>query len=418
LAADLYLFLLSAFVLLLLWSLFDYRVVHQDWRFYWLLPRGDRFSFSLSADSAADSGGITAGDAWMKAPFRPQPRRVLLVRASAIGDIVFASPLVAAFRRAYPEAHIAWLVQPEYRSLLEHHPDLNEVIVWPVREWCELWRRRRFGSLARVFGAFRQHLRSRRFDLALDLQGLLKSGLVTHLSGARERIGLGSQEGSRWLMSRVVPRGGDSKRIGSEYLFLAQSLGLPTHDFSMAVPYGPEAADFARDLIAREGLGRGFAVICPFTTRPQKHWFDRRWAGLSDRLQAELGLPVVMLGGAGDREAAGSIRGLAAGGPIDLAGRTTLSQAAALIAGSTLLVGVDTGLSHMGIAFGRPSLLLFGSTCPYLGTTRANARVLYHCLDCSPCKRRPTCNGAFTCMQSIAVDEVLDAAKNLLGRTA
>jgi len=341
-----------------------------------------------------------------------------LVRTSAIGDIVFASPLVAALRRAYPQAHITWLVQPEYRSLLEHHPDLDEVIVWPIREWRALWRRRRFGGLVRAFRAFRKHLRTRRFDLVLDLQGLLKSGLVTCLSGARERIGLGSQEGSRWLMTQVVPRGGDSRRIGSEYRFLAQSLGLPTHDFAMAVFHGPEAAACARELAERAGLSHGFAVICPFTTRPQKHWFEPRWAELSDRLHTELGLSVVMLGGPGDREAAGRIRDLATGGPIDLVGKTTLPQAAALIAESALLVGVDTGLSHMGIAFDRPSLLLFGSTCPYLDTTCAKAQVLYHRLDCSPCKRRPTCNGAFTCMQSIAVDEVLNVAKNLLGRTA
>jgi len=343
---------------------------------------------------------------------------ILLVRLSAIGDIVFASPLVTALRRAYPQAHIAWLVQSEYRSLLEHHPDLDEVIVWPVREWRELWRRRRLRRLVQAFRAFRKRLQADRFDLALDLQGLLKSGVMTRLSGAQERIGLGSREGSRWLMTRGVPRGRDSRRIGSEYRFLAQGLGLPTHDFAMVVTYAPEATTWARELIERAGLSHGFAVICPFTTRPQKHWFEPRWAGLSDRLHAELGLPVVMLGGPEDREAAGRIRDLAISGPIDLVGKTTLPQATALIAESALLVGVDTGLSHMGIVFGRPSLLLFGSTCPYLDATRANAQVLYHRLDCSPCKRRPTCNSTFTCMQSIAVDEALNAAGNLSGRTA
>jgi len=341
--------------------------------------------------------------------------RILLVRMSAIGDIVFASPLIATLRRAYPQAHIAWLVQPEYRALLERHPELDEVIVWPVREWRGLWRRRRFGELARALGAFRRHLRARRFELALDLQGLLKSGLVTRLSGARERIGLGSREGSGWLMTRVLPRGGEPARIGSEYLFLARELGLPVRDFSMAVHYGPEAADFARRLIDSQGLSRGFAVLCPFTTRPQKHWFAPRWAKLMERLRAELGLPAVVLGGPDDRAAARRIRDLAAGEPIMLAGETTLPQAAALIDKSSLLVGVDTGLGHMGLAFGRLSLLLFGSTRPYLDTTRANARVLYHRLNCSPCKRRPTCDGAFTCMRSIEVDEVLNAARDLLG---
>jgi heptosyltransferase-1 len=337
------------------------------------------------------------------------------VRVGAIGDIVFASPLVAAFRRAYPKAHIAWLAKPECRPLLEHHPDLDEVIVWPVGEWRDLWRRRRFGDLAREVRAFYRRLRSRELDTALDLQGLLKSGLLTRMSGARERIGLGSREGSGYLMTRVIPRGGEIKRISSEYLYLAETLGLPTDGFPMAIHYAPEDAEFAEDLIARKGLDSGFAVFCPFTTRPQKHWVEPRWAQLAHRLLAERSLPAVLLGGPTERAAAGRICDLAAAKPTDLAGRTTLLQAAALIDRAALLVGVDTGLSHMGIAFGRPSLLLFGSTCPYLDTTRANARVLYHRMDCSPCKRNPTCDGAFTCMKSIEVDEILASARDLLG---
>jgi len=345
-----------------------------------------------------------------------QLNAILLVRLSSIGDILFASPLVATLRRAYPKAHIAWLVQPEYRSLLQYHPDLDDIVVCPIGKWRQHWRRRRFAALAGEISALRKLLRSSRFDLALDLQGLLKSGLLTRLSGAPERIGLGSREGSRWLMTRTFPRGGDSQRVGSEYLYLADALGLPAKDFLMEIHYGADEDEFALDLIDREGLTGGFAVICPFTTRPQKHWLCSCWAELSDRLCADLGLSVVVLGGPGDREGAEYIVDTAAGRLVDLVGRTTLLQAAALIDRSALLVGVDTGLSHMGIAFGRPSLLLFGSTCPYLDTARANARVLYHRMDCSPCKRNPTCEGAFTCMRSIEVDEVLAAAASLLGQ--
>ncbi|MCG6861780.1 MAG: glycosyltransferase family 9 protein [Chromatiaceae bacterium] len=345
------------------------------------------------------------------------PPRILLVRLSAIGDILFASPLVTTLRRTYPRAHIAWLVQPEYLPLLEHHPDLDEVILWPVSEWRGLWRRRRLSALMRSILAFRKRLRSHRFDMALDLQGLFKSGLLTRLSGAAERIGLGSREGSRWFMTRSIPRGGDSVRIGSEYLYLAETLGLSVSDFPMAVHYGAGDDKFARDLIDRWDLGGGFAAICPFTTRPQKHWFEPRWAQLSDRIYSEMGLPVVLLGGPQEREGAARICDLAARSPVDLTGRTTLLEAAAIIDRSALLVGVDTGLSHMGVAFGRPTLLLFGSTCPYLDTGQPSARVLYHRLDCSPCKRKPTCNGAFTCMDSIRVDEALSAARALLGHT-
>ena len=341
--------------------------------------------------------------------------KILVVRLSAIGDIVFASPLIAALRRAYPQAHIAWLVQPEYRSLLDRHPDLDEVVVCPLGHWRRLWRERRLRELMSGISALRTTLRERRFDLAIDLQGLLKSGALTRLSGARERIGLGSREGSQWLMTRTVQRGGDPRRIGSEYLYLAQTLGLPVDDFAMAVHYGEAEADFAERVIAEHDLSGGYAVLCPFTTRPQKHWIEERWAPLAAHIQGDLGLRPVLLGGPADRQAATRIGDAADTPLVDLTGRTSLIEAAALIERASLLIGVDTGLGHMGIAFGTPSLLLFGSTCPYLDTTRANARVLYHKLDCSPCKRRPTCDGAFTCMRLITIEEILNAARGVLG---
>lgn len=355
------------------------------------------------------------------------PARILVIRLSAIGDIVFASPIIAALRRAYPQGHLAWLAQPECAPLLRHHPDLDQVITWPRGEWRALWRERRWAELWRRLRALRAELRRQGFDLVLDLQGLLKSGLLAWLSGARERVGLGSREGSQWLMTRVVPRGGDPRAIGSEYRFLAERLGLPLESFAMTLVPGEEARAFARGLIERRGLGAGYAVLCPFTTRPQKHWFEERWADLATRLHQDLGLRVLMLGGPADAEAAGRIQAqfdaCRAGPPayprdaglVNLAGGTSLLQAAALIESSQLVIGVDTGLSHMGIAFGRPTLLLFGSTRPYLDTGRADARVLYHPLPCSPCKRRPTCQGSFDCMRLIREDEVLSAARDVLG---
>lgn len=341
---------------------------------------------------------------------------ILLVRLSAIGDIVFASPIIAALRRAYPAAHIAWLVQPEYRALLDRHPDLNEVIVCPLGHWRRLLHERRLGELGSSVRTLRGVLRERRFDLAIDLQGLLKSGALAWLSGAPRRIGLGSREGSRWLMTETVPRGGDPQRIGSEYLYLAERLGLPTDGFAMAVHYDEDEAAFADRLIADRGLGAGFATLCPFTTRAQKHWFEEQWTRLAARITEDLGLTPVLLGGPGDREAARRIQAAASTPLLDLVGGTSLTQAAALIDRASLLVAVDTGLGHMGIALGTPSLLLFGSTRPYLVTGRVDARVLYHPLPCSPCKRRPTCGGAFTCMGLIEVDEVIAAARAVLGR--
>jgi len=338
---------------------------------------------------------------------------ILVIRLSAIGDVVMASPLIAALRRAYPDAHLAWLVQPEAAALLAANEQLDEVLIWPRGEWRRVWRAGRLVELLKRVLGLRRELRRHRFSIAIDAQGLLKSGLLAWLSGAPRRIGLGSREGSGWLMTERIERGGEPGRIGSEYLHLARQLGLPTDGFPMRVALTKQDHRAAAE-IAGAGDGRPYAVICPFTTRPQKHWVEGRWPELASRLSTEMGLRTLMLGGPGDRAAAERIAKNAPPGLIDAVGRTDLRQAGALIARARLLIGVDTGLGHMGIALATPSVLLFGSTLPYHNTTRTDAIVLYHRLPCSPCRRRPTCGGAFTCMHNITVNEILATARQAL----
>ncbi|WP_244887884.1 glycosyltransferase family 9 protein [Ectothiorhodospira mobilis] len=325
-----------------------------------------------------------------------------------------ASPLVAALRRRYPRAHIAWLVQPESRDLLVDHPQLDEVIVWPRNEWRQLLAERRYRELAGRLRAFRRELREHGFDLAIDLQGLMKSGWLAWLSGAPERVGLGSREGSRWLMTQVVERGGQAEWIGSEYRYLAEALALPVADFRMEVGIGAEAERSAGALLEAHVGQRSYAVGCPFTTRPQKHWVETAWADLARALYARHGLPLVLLGGPGDRAAAQRIAARAGEAVEDLVGRTSLTQAAAVIRGARLLVGVDTGLTHMGPAFDVPTVALFGSTCPYLETGRENTTVIYHDLPCAPCRRNPVCHGRFDCMTGITPEEVLQRVAQVM----
>ena len=350
----------------------------------------------------------------MKAPDHDN-LSILIVRLSAIGDIVFASPLIHALRQRYPAARISWLAQPESRALLEHHPDLDEVIVWPRGTWETLWKQRQWLKLWRAVADFRRHLRAQRFDLALDVQGLMKSGFLTWLSGAGRRIGLGSREGSQWLMSECVAKGGEPRRIASEYLYFAEQIGLPVERFEMHVGLSGEDRAYADSIIGSHGLGDGFLLICPFTTRPQKHWFNHSWNQLILAAAERWGLPVVMLGGPGDRSSTTQIQAAEPARLINLVGETSLRQAAALIARAALVVGVDTGLTHIGIAMNRPTLCLFGSTRPYLDTAHENAQVIYHPRSCSPCKRNPTCHGAFDCMADIRVTEIIDRAARLPG---
>jgi heptosyltransferase-1 len=343
------------------------------------------------------------------------PRSVLLVRLSARGDIVFASPLVRAFRRTFPDIKITWIAESHTKDLIEGHPELDEILVVDRNGWKRLWKERRLGTLVGEVREVIGSLRKREFDLAIDLQGLLRSGIVTYLSGAPMRIGLGSKEKSHLLMTHVLSRrAGDRRKISSEYRYLAEQLGLDLGDFRMEVPLAEEDRSWAAAREADLGLAKGFFVALPFTTTPQKHWREDRWAQVMDRVAEELGLPTVVLGGPEDKEAMDRITGFASSEPTSLVGETTLTQASAMVERASLVIGVDTGLSHMAIAFDRPTVTIFGSNIPYTQPPTDRAKVIVNWLECSPCRGNPTCDGAFTCTELITVDQVIATAREVL----
>jgi heptosyltransferase-1 len=343
------------------------------------------------------------------------PRRVLVIRVSAIGDVIMSSGLLPVLRQAWPAAEISWLTDDTNAGLLASNPRLSEVIALPRRHWHSLWHTGQYRRLWRGLGDFARELRGRDFDLAIDLQGLLKSGIWARVSGAPRRIGLGSREGSQWLMNRVVSRQVTSDLLGKEYRALAGALGLDPACFAMDIAVEPADAQNASATLRGAGVEPPYAVFAPFTTRPQKHWLDARWAALAGTVAAQ-GLRAVVLGGPGDRAHG---EALAAAAPdasaVSLAGRMSLREAAAVIRGASLLIGVDTGLTHLGFALGTPTIALFGSTRPYLDPGVPRGRVLYEPMDCSPCRRRPTCHGEFTCMRRQTVEDVTAAIRDLLG---
>nr|WP_242477902.1 glycosyltransferase family 9 protein [Rubrivivax gelatinosus] len=323
-----------------------------------------------------------------------------------------ASGLIRSLRARWPDATIHWLVEPMAAPLLLHNPRLDAVKPLPRAAWRQLWRERRLGALAHEVLAFRRRLRAERYDLVLDAQGLLKSGLCARLSGAPQRVGLRSHEGSQYLMHHLVmpPRGAD-RRIGSEYRALAVALGAADADFRLDLAVGAAPRERARAVLAEAGAGADWVALCPFTTRPQKHWFEDRWAALAEAFAAR-GIRPVIVGGPGDVQAAARIAALAPSA-ANLAGRLKLDETVAALADASLLVGVDTGLTHMGTALAVPTLALFGSTRPYLDAATPASVVLYDALPCSPCRRRPTCGGRFDCMRAFEVERVFAAAMRL-----
>jgi heptosyltransferase-1 len=336
------------------------------------------------------------------------PATALALPAADPGDIVFASSMLDALRRRWPRAHIAWLAQPGFAGVLDGDPRVDELIRAPA----DLFKS--FGALWRL----RRELRARRCDWVFDVQGLLKSRLVAWLAGGT-RVGFTSKEPGKFLMHRLLPKGGDIADIASEYRYFAESVSGeragPPH---LLVGDNRRAAVSARraELGATgRGIADGYIALCPFTTRPQKHWIERYWPELVQRLHdAGLG-PCVLFGGPGDVEAAARIAAATPAPLINLVGQTKLPELPAWLAQARLVVGVDTGLTHIGIAVRTPTIALFGSTCPYLKGAASPLLVMYDALPCAPCRRHPTCDGRYDCMRGLTPLRVATAARQLLG---
>ncbi len=339
----------------------------------------------------------------MKQAIPDNPRHILLVRLSAIGDIVMASGLPGQLKNRWPNAKITWLCQPECASLLRHHPDVDQVICWQRGEWSKAWSKGNLPALYRLVREFRKDCKACQFDLVIDLQGLLKSALLASFSGAPHRIGLGRAEGAGFLYKESYERNlGDTQMIGSEYRYLANQLGADKDAYRMQLHPDPAAAERTAQLVDQAGGQGQYLVFCPFTTRPQKHWFNSHWRELAGIFEHTYGLPILVLGGPADIEAATQ---LCDGTRLkNWAGKTNLLQASEIIRHSRGVVGVDTGLTHMGHAARVPTLALFGSTCPYLNPDNPAGKVVYLDMHCAPCRRKPTCGGRFDCLRDISAE--------------
>ncbi|MBW8190692.1 glycosyltransferase family 9 protein [Neiella marina] len=340
-------------------------------------------------------------------------QRILIVRLSAIGDVIMASGIVPALRSRYPNAHIAWLAEPAAQQMLKETDGIDQIIVWPRQQWQQLWKAKKYKQLWNAIGEFRQQLHSQNFDTAVEIQGLLKSSFLAWLSGAKQRFGFKSKEKSHWLLTDAIEKLNNDPRISSEYRQMARYLGADDDNhFRMTIGIKGATLGEARYKLLQAGINGPYGLILPFTTRPQKHWFDKHWFALAEQFAAKYDMPLVMLGGPGDKEHAEKLAA-ASEHIVNLVGQTSLTETAAIIQQGRMAIGVDTGLTHLCIAQKTPVVALFGSTRPYLDTGWVGARVIYHDLDCSPCRRRPTCDGAFTCLEQITADQVMAELQQL-----
>lgn len=333
-----------------------------------------------------------------------QPGRVCIIKPSSLGDVVHALPVLAALRDRWPGARFSWVVNRGLRSLLDGNPHLDEVIPF------DRGRMRPTPSGLAALTVFLAGLRSRRFDLTIDLQGLLRSGVMAAATGARVRVGLaGAREGAgRFCTHRVEDRPGVEHAV-DRLLLAAEAFGADVSAPRFDVPIAPEDRRWARSILAH--LPRPLLVINPGARWMTKRWPVAHFAEVARRASVELGAGLAVVGGPEDRPLAVAFR--AALGPIpaiDLAGATTLPRLAAVAAEADLVLSNDTGPLHLAAAAGATVLGIYTCTSPAkTGPYGPNAQTISSCVWCAPSFIK-TC-ARLDCFRELGPDRVWAAVR-------
>jgi lipopolysaccharide heptosyltransferase I len=335
--------------------------------------------------------------------------RFLIVRIGSLGDIVHALPAAAALRRAHPEARIDWLVEARHRAILDLVPVIDKAIELTAR-----------GLRGWIHAA--RALRARRYDVAIDFQGLMKSAVLARASGARRVLGFSvwhlRERGARPFYSEAAaPEGGpdESLHVIRKNLALLRPLGIETDriEFPLERRESP-ALDAVRATLG----GAPFALVNPGAAWPNKRWPVDRFGRLSAALRDRRGLAPIVLWGPGEEALARAVVD-ASSGAARVAPQTTIADLVELSRAAALMVSGDTGPVHIAAAVGTAIVGLYGPTNPLRNGPWSPADICLSRFDACRCHHQRRCTAPAWCLDDVTVEEVADAiARRLPDREA
>ncbi|MBV8771889.1 MAG: glycosyltransferase family 9 protein [Deltaproteobacteria bacterium] len=339
-------------------------------------------------------------------------RRILIILTGSIGDVIRALPLLGRIRQAWPEAYIGWAVEPKSESLLRGHPWLDTLIVYDRSH--APW----------TFVPFLRKIRSERFDLVLDLQRHLKSGLISIVSGAPERLGFApdnSKEFNYLFASRHISAQPNLRLKLLQYQAFADALDLPDVPIEFGLQLQPPEDRAARALVA--SAARPMLGVILGSSWPSRIYFPECIAkvirGLAFAVEGSPALFPVLLGGRDEQKLAASVIDHVGEVPVlDLTGRTSLRDLIGIFAECAVAFGPDSGPMHLAAAVGCPVVSLWGSTAPERSAPWSFANLTIRGeIPCHPCYLRK-CPIGQECMRRIAPEAVVDMVRHALNNSA
>lgn len=329
-------------------------------------------------------------------------KKILFFKPGAIGDLLHTLPALAALKGRFPAAHITLVVSPVQADLVEALRTADLVITFDKQAAKK--------SL-RFFVDYARMLRRERYDLFVDMQPSLRSFAL--------RIAAGAAVNLVYRKQKHAPRGCRRMHAVENFLDVLKPLGISGADRAIRLPLADKPRAMVERLLRERELGRGRPLVAlnasVGSARPARNWFPERFAGLADRLIADLRADVIFIGGAEDRGQVAEIMQTMRLPAVSFAGELSLPQTAALLARCSCLVSSDTGPLHLSTAVQTPVVGLFGSTDPArTGPVGGNHVAVIKNLDCVPCEQKYCPKGTRQCMAEITVDEVFSIVADII----
>jgi len=338
--------------------------------------------------------------------------KILFIKLSAIGDVVQTLPALEAIRRTYPDSEITWVVEAAAAGILEGHPLIDRLLISRRKTWLRMLKSpRTFQKGINNIAAFLRELRSTSYDIAIDFQGLLKSGMLMGLARSRRKIGFDkTRELSYLFLNERLPAYDIEKHALERYLDVARYLGASDVSPVCTLPIEREVAAIRTKLDNLNPQKRPVVAMNPVARWQTKLWPEQSFAELADRLIREQHALVIFTGSPDDRPVNDRILAMMKETAVNWAGETTLKELAALASLTDRFITTDTGPMHLAAAAGARVVALFGPTAPWRTGPYGQGNIsLRTGIACSPCFKRQ-CDQRFVCMAGITVDEVMRQA--------
>lgn len=338
-------------------------------------------------------------------------KKVLIIRLSALGDVIFNLPLANILKSNGYE--VTWITSEKGFDIVNNNPLVDETILAPV----EKWKKQNFFKNLKEYIKIVKYLRSKHFDIAIDTQLLLKSFIWTVFCGAKRRIvSKSAREGAILGGNEIIDKLAKdyTTHAAVSYLKFAQHLGLDTSTIQTALPAPTEAiSDKINELLKDLDPQKPIITLAPATTWITKHWNKDNWKAVVEALKDDYNL--VFTGTSKDNDLIEYISG---GNYLNLAGKTNLLELAELFRRSDLVISLDSGSTHLAWASAKPKIIsIFCSTPPtrYAPIGDLDKYIaLSGNLTCQHCHKRKCPKGTNECTFSPSVEEVLEAVKKLL----